>query len=591
MVKHLKLSGFNLRSRLFCCLLLVSVLSAVVIGTFSCLISLENAKQRYTDNLTYYLKTADTAIYAKQHDLDERMIRTALDASVISSLEKKTASYNDAYYTLQKAVYSNKMILSADVVVVLDSDGKSYPLYSTQVSNNEVEGALIALNNKLGDNILRLWGEPLRTQSGIFIPYVRKIIKYGNGIAKKTTQGVLAVYLNETRLAKELEKTFSLDEANETEGLLIIGKNGVIYSARDKSIIGSSVYEVFGEETLTSGTLVRLQGERKLLVLYSYPNREYQLAAIVDYRIVSSTARRILYITGGMMTFAILVCALLSLSLSKQIVKPINKLITAVNAVDDEHLQCAFIPKYNDEISNLGHSFINMTKRLEQSRDINKKLQERFIQAEYRALMAQINPHFLYNTLSSVIYLVEDGRKEESISIVSALAKLFRTGIRNDNVLTSVNEEVEYTKSYLEIQKFRYHNFIYVIDVPLDILQMLTVKLTLQPLVENALYHGIRDIENGIILICAHFEGEMLIFEVKDNGVNVTQQELDNINAYLVTDSPENPRCGIGVKNVNDRIRFQYGEGCGVRLSREGGYTIARMCIPCWALAERTKNV
>ena len=185
---------------------------------------------------------------------------------------------------------------------------------------------------------------------------------------------------------------------------------------------------------------------------------------------------------------------------------------------------------------------------------------------ELRALQAQINPHFLYNTLDSIAWMCEDGRNKEAVDMVNALARLFRISISKGHELIPIEKEVEHAKSYLQIQKFRYKNqFEYFFDVEEQCLHYYCNKITLQPIIENAIYHGLnRMIEEGVIRIRIWEEDGDVIFSVSDNGVGMTKEQCD---ALLKEDSGR--ETGIGMKNVNDRVRIYFGEKYGMRIESE----------------------
>ena len=185
---------------------------------------------------------------------------------------------------------------------------------------------------------------------------------------------------------------------------------------------------------------------------------------------------------------------------------------------------------------------------------------------ELRALQAQINPHFLYNTLDSIALMCEDGRNKDAVAMVNALARLFRISISKGHELIPIEKEVEHAKSYLQIQKFRYKNqFEYEFDVEEQCLGYYCNKITLQPIIENAIYHGLnRMIDEGFIRIRIYEEDGDVIFSVADNGVGMTKEQCENI-----LKKENNANSGFGMKNVNDRVKIYFGERYGIRIESE----------------------
>ena len=227
-------------------------------------------------------------------------------------------------------------------------------------------------------------------------------------------------------------------------------------------------------------------------------------------------------------------------------------------------------------IASLGMAYV-LSYLMEQN--VEEQRQKR--KSELRALQAQINPHFLYNTLDSIIWMAEWGKTKEVVLMTSSLAKLLRQSISNQNELVRVEEEVEYTRSYLTIQKMRYKDKLeYDIQVSPEVLGQKIPKLVLQPLVENAIYHGIKYKEGkGIVQIECWIEQKELILRISDDGIGMTEEQLAKIFEKRETDIRKN---GVGVLNVHERIQLYYGKDYGLRFSSTlGEGTVVEVRIPC----------
>jgi two-component system sensor histidine kinase YesM len=200
--------------------------------------------------------------------------------------------------------------------------------------------------------------------------------------------------------------------------------------------------------------------------------------------------------------------------------------------------------------------------------------------SELKALQAQINPHFLYNTLDSIIWMAEWGKNKEVVLMTSSLAKLLRQSISNQNELVRVEEEVEYTRSYLTIQKMRYKDKLeYEIQVDEEVLGKKIPKLVLQPLVENAIYHGIKYKETkGLVRIEGYRDGPHMVLKVSDDGIGMTEEQLSKIFEKREIDTRRN---GVGVLNVHERIQLYHGKEYGLKFhSKEGQGTMVEVHIP-----------
>ena len=185
---------------------------------------------------------------------------------------------------------------------------------------------------------------------------------------------------------------------------------------------------------------------------------------------------------------------------------------------------------------------------------------------ELKALQAQINPHFLYNTLDAIAWLCEEGRNKDAEDMVTSLAKLFRISISKGHELITIEKEIQHAQSYLRIETFRYKNqFTYTFDVDENCLGYLCNKITLQPIIENAIYHGLnRMVDEGEITIRIREDGDDIILSVEDNGIGMTEEQCQEILRKEPGD-----RTGIGIKNVNDRIKIYFGEEYGLTITSE----------------------
>lgn len=260
-------------------------------------------------------------------------------------------------------------------------------------------------------------------------------------------------------------------------------------------------------------------------------------------------------------------------SLSKSIYTPIKKLHDVTTTITKNDLQALMTSDNVDEITELGMSFNIMIGKIKELLDSKIKEQENLKKAELRALQAQINPHFLYNTLDTIIWMAESKKTDQVVKIVSALSNFFRISLSKGRDWITIGEEVERIRSYLTIQKMRYRDILdFKINVEKDVADNTILKLILQPLVENALYHGIKNKrKGGTINVRARRLGEAeVLLEVEDDGIGFTPEKLAQLRAELNDDSGEiKSESGFGIGNVNNRIRLYYGNPYGVSIRSE----------------------
>ena len=218
------------------------------------------------------------------------------------------------------------------------------------------------------------------------------------------------------------------------------------------------------------------------------------------------------------------------------------------------------------EIRHLSGSFRDLVLKVQQLMKTVREEEINLRKTELRALQAQINPHFLYNTLDSISWMCEQGKNSEAVEMVNALARLFRISISRGHELIPIRSELKHAESYLEIQSHRYKNqFTWSINADEQCLDYLCHKITLQPIIENAIYHGINGlVDNGEILVSVREDGNDILFTVSDNGSGMTEEQ---ISAIMQKDHSD--RAGIGIKNVNDRLMIYFGPAYGIHIDSE----------------------
>jgi two-component system, sensor histidine kinase YesM len=260
-------------------------------------------------------------------------------------------------------------------------------------------------------------------------------------------------------------------------------------------------------------------------------------------------------------------------SLSKSIYTPIKKLHDVTATITKNDLQVLVTGDNVDEITELGMSFNIMIGKIRELLASKIKEQENLKKAELRVLQAQINPHFLYNTLDTIIWMAQSNKNEQVIEIVSALSKFFRISLSKGKDWITIGEEIERTRSYLTIQKIRYRDILdFNIDVDDRVTDNTILKLILQPLVENAIYHGIKNKrQGGTINIRAKLKNQNeVLIEVEDDGIGFTPEKLDQLRVELEDDSGDiRMESGFGIGNVNNRIRLYYGKQYGLTVESE----------------------
>ena len=262
------------------------------------------------------------------------------------------------------------------------------------------------------------------------------------------------------------------------------------------------------------------------------------------------------------------VAVLIAVIFSQIITKPVKSLIGAMRGFEErpENYRYSPAPIHIAELQLISDSFGQMAWIVQSLMEKTRNEEALLRKTELKALQAQINPHFLYNTLDSIQWMCERGKNESAVRMVGALGKLFRISISRGHELIPIRDELKHVESYLIIQKYRYSDrFEYTFDVDESLGGYLCSKITLQPLVENAIYHGIEPlIDDGEIVISVKPDGDDILMTVSDNGVGMTAEQVEGLLKKERSDSS-----GIGIKNVSDRIKIYFGDNYGVKVESE----------------------
>ena len=313
------------------------------------------------------------------------------------------------------------------------------------------------------------------------------------------------------------------------------------------------------------GTLVK---KNVIYSIRSLDNCDWRIVGVsyID-ELVTVKVRGAMQILLVMIAFVLVTVFLSSFLLTHMISHPIQSLVKAMKDFEADAEEFSYQPVHGSkEMIALSDSFGHMVGRIQ---DLMEKVRREEItlrKTELKALQAQINPHFLYNTLDAIGWMCEEERSKDAVEMVNALARLFRISISKGHELIPIGKEVEHARSYLMIQNFRYKNqFTYSFDIEEECLPYLCNKITLQPIIENAIYHGInRMVDEGEIRIRIYGEGDDIVFSVSDNGVGMSKEQCGNI-----LKSEPGDQTGIGIKNVNDRIKIYFGEEYGITIESE----------------------
>ena len=283
--------------------------------------------------------------------------------------------------------------------------------------------------------------------------------------------------------------------------------------------------------------------------------------------LVDQNVKEMLRLSAVMGGVILLAALLTSWLLSRLLGRPLRGLAAAMERFESDADHFTYRPVGGTrEVRELSASFDHMVVRIQKLMTTVREEEVNLRKTELKALQAQINPHFLYNTLDSIAWMCEQGRSADAVNMVHALARLFRISISKGHELIPISRELEHAESYLQIQKYRYKNrFTYEFRVDEGCLDYYCNKITLQPILENSINHGLElMVDEGCITVEICQEGEDILFRVTDNGVGMSAQQVEAI----MSRSP-GEQAGIGIRNVDDRLKIYFGPRYGLRITSE----------------------
>lgn len=287
-------------------------------------------------------------------------------------------------------------------------------------------------------------------------------------------------------------------------------------------------------------------------------------------------------VCGGLAVFLLILTVIVTYLITVGILKPVKVLYDATQKVSEGDFSARASVHSRDELEILANGFNGMAANMQTMIGKIKEDEQKMRRLDLRLLQEQINPHFLYNTLDTIVWLIEDNKPDEAVNMVVTLSNFFRLVLSKGKEIISLREEKQHISSYLEIQAMRYRDILeYEIRIDEELYDYQILKLSLQPLVENALYHGIKyKRAKGCIRITGEKAGEVLDLTVSDNGIGMDEKDLQQLRREIERPCRETDK-GFGLANVNERIRMYFGPEYGMKIDSEKGRgTTVRITIP-----------
>lgn len=396
-----------------------------------------------------------------------------------------------------------------------------------------------------------------------------------------TTQGVLLVDLSYS----SLEHLFDGVTTGKGAYVYLISNDGqILYHPKIQLIDSGRMQEnnLMAANYKDGNHREEFQGESRVITVKSIGYTGWKIIGVTPRNVISLNSIKTRLFIVFLITLILFILALINSYISSRITNPIKELEKSVGVLEEGNLGTSVFIGGSYEIQHLGNSIKNMAKQIRVLMDDIVAEHEAKRKQEFDTLQSQINPHFLYNTLDIIVWMIENEQKAEAVKAVTALARFFRISLSKGKSIITVRDELEHVRNYLMIQHMRYKNkFSYEIDADEECMELASLKLVLQPLVENAIYHGMEfmDGDGEIILKVWRTEAD-LFFMVKDNGLGMTEDQVAGLFSGQVQVTSKKGS-GIGVKNVNERIKLYFGERYGLTIESEPDEgTAIIICLP-----------
>ncbi|MCF7932603.1 MAG: sensor histidine kinase [Acholeplasmataceae bacterium] len=387
---------------------------------------------------------------------------------------------------------------------------------------------------------------------------VTKSINYYQGPTLK--QGVLMIDLTTQNLIGLAQKT----NLGENGHILILNETSeFVYASNESCNDATCESKTIVDDIILGGRSVLLNDDYMYVNINTLKHTRWRIATFINVSTVYASRQELSYVQYAIFASALFISLMLGIIMSNSISKPLKKLKSHMSKVESGDLVKEVEVTGQKEIIALAGTFNHMIidiRRL-MERLVSEQKEKR--KSEFLALQTQINPHFLYNTLDSIVWLAENHRNDEVIEMVIALSHFFRISISRGKNIISVKDELTHAGHYLNIQKIRYNlKFDYAFEIDPNVYEYSVVKLILQPIIENAIHHGISsEYETGEILIKAYTVEDHLVFEIENNGYGIIEEDIKAIYDNM---KQENKATGFGLRNVYQRLKLYYGDDADV---------------------------
>jgi len=561
----------SIRAKTAACffLLLLVLLSSLLIFYR---ISMKNVESMATESMVKTLDMANADIYQVLAEAKKMAYAAAQDGEIQLSLRKDLPAIPKDMYKQRlnfnyQLRYMNQLSENVDGIFVIGSNGAIYRSSGKTLFFQDFRKE--SWYRKVYSSGDILWMAP---REGSFMVNNLDTITLSVvvPIMDRISTKVLGVVVADV-LAEDIQGISSNGVAFDGSTYILNRNNEVIYSSDLQDLHSENIQKMnstlaqlnLEKESVTKE--IEIDGGKYLLASMTVDINDWKIVQIISYENIYSKVD----VMEKTMTIAIAVfvflSAVFSVVITLWISKPIDKMKKTMKIIERGNFDVRINDISDDELGELSKNFNVMISKIQQLTKNEQKNQEKLRKAELNALQAQINPHFLYNTLESIKWMSRMNRISKVEEMIDALSTLFRISLSKGRIFITIQEEITHVEKYIQIQKIRYDRIMdYSIDIPENLYPYQTVKIILQPLVENAIYHGIKEKgEPGHISITARETEAEVIFCVQDTGIGMTEKKLKELQEMMGKGIAYDPK-SYGIINVQERIQMHYGPEYGL---------------------------
>ncbi|MCD9023502.1 cache domain-containing sensor histidine kinase [Cohnella silvisoli] len=590
--------SISIKNKIFISNIVIIVISLSILALFANIVSSKAIVDKAVNNSSRELELIDKNLQTLISRAEDFSRILATDHRLQANLLKQMNFYANASVSSDSLGSLNIKNTLSEVISNIVQPSTQIAAASVMDSNNHLFDIGYADNASIST---MMSPDLIRTIKEKQVPVWTNLFafKYNNGTAENAfavakavihkdtgkTVGIVVLYLTERDIA-----SIYLDNMKYKGGrFYILNKNGVVISSQNKNDLYKKFNEVSNlkikNETSIGESLIRGSGKDKVLITaHSFDKLEWKIVSVIpieEITVENKKINQLIVIIG----FACLIFAfIVSFMLSRTITRPILRIAKTMKEIHLGHLNVRINNNSLDEIGLLAKGLNSLMDRIQKLIVENYEEQKTKADIEFKLLQSQVKPHFLYNTIETVISFIKLNMREEAIMASKYLANFYRVSLSKGNDIIKIRDEVQLTVSYLEIQKLRYVEYMdFTIDFDEGIMHYSIPKLTLQPIVENAIYHGLKQKnEKGILMIKGYQKDRYIEIEIYDDGAGMSVEAINKVLKPPVKQQTESTKhTDFGVGSVNNRIKILYGDEYGLDIESEVGmYTKVMIKLP-----------